>query len=63
MAGSKLVKRHLEAIMRACVNCEAEGEDCCDPKRNPALTVRLGNPKYASWQTFLNNAYWSVDLK
>ncbi len=33
------------------------------PKRNPALTVRLGNPKYASWQTFLNNAYWSVDLK
>jgi len=33
------------------------------PRRNPMLAVRLGNPKYASWQTFLNDAYWSVDLK
>ena len=37
VAGSRLVKRHLKAIMKACVNCEAEGEDCFDPKRNPAL--------------------------
>ncbi len=37
VAGSKLVKRHLKAVMRACVNCEAEGEDCFDVKRNPAL--------------------------
>ncbi len=33
------------------------------PKRSPILTVKLGNPKYASWKTFLDNAYWSVDLK
>jgi 5-methylcytosine-specific restriction endonuclease McrA len=33
------------------------------PKRNPTLTLKLGNPKYASWKTFLDNAYWSVDLK
>ena len=33
------------------------------PKRSPLLTVKLGNPKYESWKTFLDNAYWSVDLK
>lgn len=33
------------------------------PRRSPLLTVKLGNPKYASWKTFLNDAYWNVDLK
>lgn len=33
------------------------------PKRSPQLTVKLGNPKYASWKSFLDSAYWSVDLK
>ena len=33
------------------------------PKASPLLTVKLGNPKYASWKSFLNSAYWSVDLK
>jgi 5-methylcytosine-specific restriction endonuclease McrA len=33
------------------------------PKRSPLLAVKLGNPKYASWKTFLDAAYWSVDLK
>jgi hypothetical protein len=33
------------------------------PKRSPLLAVKLGNPKYESWKTFLDNAYWSVDLK
>ena len=33
------------------------------PKRSPLLTIKLGNPKYASWKTFLDSAYWSVDLK
>ena len=28
-----------------------------------SLSVKLGNPKYESWKTFLDNAYWSVDLK
>ena len=27
----------------------------------PTLDKR--NPKYASWKTFLDNAYWSVELK
>lgn len=33
------------------------------PKRSPMLTIKLGNPKYASWKNFLDNAYWTVDLK
>jgi 5-methylcytosine-specific restriction endonuclease McrA len=33
------------------------------PKRSPLLAVKLGNPKYESWKTFLDSAYWSVDLK
>ncbi|MEZ6072990.1 MAG: HNH endonuclease [Pirellulales bacterium] len=32
------------------------------PKRSPLLAVKLGNPKYTSWKTFLDNAYWTVDL-
>ncbi len=37
VAGSKACAKHLTAIMKACVNCEAEGEDCFDPAKNPAL--------------------------
>ncbi|QPC44734.1 vitamin B12-dependent ribonucleotide reductase [Kaustia mangrovi] len=37
VAGSKLVRQSLSAIMKACVNCEAPGEDCYEIDRNPAL--------------------------
>ena len=37
VAGSKLHNRHLNAIMRACLNCDGEGDDCFDPAKNPAL--------------------------
>ena len=33
------------------------------PRRNPVVTLRLGSGKYACWQAFLDNAYWSVELK
>ncbi len=33
------------------------------PKRNPILSLRLGNPKYQSWKAFLNEAYWTVELR
>ena len=33
------------------------------PSHSPVLTIKLGNPKYASWKTFVDAAYWSVDLK
>ena len=37
VAGSKLAAKHLNAIVKACVNCEGSGEDCFDPTLNPAL--------------------------
>src|SRR6186713_645837 len=37
VTGSKIVKKHLEAIMKACVNCEGNGDDCFDPSMNSAL--------------------------
>lgn len=33
------------------------------PKRSPMLSMKLTHRKYQSWKTFLDNAYWSVELK
>jgi 5-methylcytosine-specific restriction endonuclease McrA len=33
------------------------------PKRSPLLNLKLTSKKYHSWKTFLDNAYWSVELK
>lgn len=33
------------------------------PKRSPLLSLKLGNPRYASWRTFVDTAYWLADLK
>jgi 5-methylcytosine-specific restriction endonuclease McrA len=32
------------------------------PKRSPLLNLKLTHRKYQSWKTFLDNAYWSVEL-
>ncbi|MGU3540482.1 vitamin B12-dependent ribonucleotide reductase [Methylobacterium sp. A54F] len=37
VTGSKVVAKHLGAVMKACTQCEAEGDACFDPERNPAL--------------------------
>ena len=37
VTGSKICQRRLKAIMKACVNCEAEGDACFEPAKNPAL--------------------------
>ncbi len=37
VTGSKIVRRHLTAIMKACVNCEGHEDDCFDPSVNTAL--------------------------
>ena len=37
VTGSKIVAQHLGAVMKACINCEGSGDDCFDPKKNPAL--------------------------
>jgi ribonucleoside-diphosphate reductase alpha chain len=37
VTGSKILSERLNAILKACVNCEADGDGCFDPKCNPAL--------------------------
>jgi 5-methylcytosine-specific restriction endonuclease McrA len=33
------------------------------PRRNPSIMLRLGSAKYQSWKAFLDDAYWTVELK
>ena len=33
------------------------------PKRSPLLSQKLTQAKYQSWKSFLDSAYWSVELK
>jgi len=33
------------------------------PKRSPVLNLKLTQKKYRSWQSFLDAAYWDVELK
>jgi ribonucleoside-diphosphate reductase alpha chain len=37
VTGSKVLSERLNAILKACVNCESDGDGCFDPKANPAL--------------------------
>ncbi|HLL26480.1 MAG TPA: vitamin B12-dependent ribonucleotide reductase [Xanthobacteraceae bacterium] len=37
VTGSRTNQKHLKAVMRACINCEGDGDDCFDPEKNPAL--------------------------
>ncbi|WP_047454477.1 vitamin B12-dependent ribonucleotide reductase [Rhizobium rhizogenes] len=37
VTGSKVVAKHLKAIMKATLNCEGDNDDCFDPAKNPAL--------------------------
>jgi ribonucleoside-diphosphate reductase alpha chain len=41
VTGSKICQKRLKAIMKACVNCEAEGDACFDPARNPKLKAAI----------------------
>jgi len=65
-----------ENLVCACVKCNArKGGRTPDqahmhlvrkpirPKRNPSIMLRLGNAKYQSWKAFLDEAYWTVELK
>ena len=62
-------------LVCACVRCNARKggrtpeqagvrliREPVKPKRNPAISLRLGSPKYASWKAFLDEAYWTVEL-
>ncbi len=53
VAGSKTCAKHLTAIMKACVNCEGEGDDCFDPAKNVALKREIKAARAA----FVPDAY------
>ncbi len=48
VAGSKIVKKALKAILRACVNCEGPNGDCFEPDKNPALKREIKLARKAS---------------
>ena len=64
-----------ENIVASCVKCNTK-KGCRTPQEarmrlmkkprkpthNPMLTVKLGNPKYESWKTFLPQASWLMDV-
>lgn len=65
-----------ENIVCACVNCNVKKGGRTPkqahmslikkpekPKRSPLLNLKMTHKKYQSWKTFLDNAYWSVELK
>ncbi len=37
VTGSKALAKHLKLILKACLNCDADGDDCFNAKKNPAL--------------------------
>jgi len=47
VTGSKTVARHLQAIMKACVNCDGPDDSCFDPEKNPALKREIRAAKKA----------------
>ncbi len=48
VTGSKINRKHLRAIMKACVNCEGSGDHCFDPEKNPALRREIKLARRAS---------------
>ncbi len=47
VTGSKVVSKHLKAIMKAAVNCDGPGDDCYDVTKNPALKREVRAAKKA----------------
>jgi ribonucleoside-diphosphate reductase alpha chain len=47
VTGSKIVKLRLDAVLKACINCEGNGGDCFDPLKNPALKREIKAAKAA----------------
>ncbi len=71
VTGSKIVRNHLAAIMKACINCEADNGDCFDPLKNPALKREIKAAKKNSVPEnyvkrviqFAKQGYKSIDFK
>ncbi|WP_310620185.1 vitamin B12-dependent ribonucleotide reductase [Flexibacterium corallicola] len=47
VTGSKVCQKHLQSVMKSCINCEGSGDDCFDPKKNPVLKREMRAAKQA----------------
>jgi ribonucleoside-diphosphate reductase alpha chain len=71
VTGSRMVRNHLAAIMKACINCEADNGDCFDPAKNPALKREIKAAKKNAVPEnyvkrviqFARQGYTSIDFK
>ncbi len=71
VTGSVICAERLTAIMRACVNCDADGDDCFVPKKNPALKreiraarkVRVPENYIQRVIQFARQGYESIDFQ
>jgi 5-methylcytosine-specific restriction endonuclease McrA len=65
-----------ENLVCSCVKCNAKKggrtpaqarmdliKKPTQPRRNPLISVKLGQQRYESWKAFLDEAYWSVELR
>jgi 5-methylcytosine-specific restriction endonuclease McrA len=65
-----------ENVVCACLNCNVRKggrtphearmrlyRRPAKPRRNPMLLLKLDNPKYVSWRTWLDGVYWEVGAK
>ncbi|MCU0885602.1 MAG: vitamin B12-dependent ribonucleotide reductase [Beijerinckiaceae bacterium] len=41
VTGSKIVQKHMKAVMKACINCDGDGDACFDPEKNPVLKKEI----------------------
>lgn len=48
VTGSITVSKHMKSIMKACINCKGDGDDCFDPKKNTALHREVRAAKKAA---------------
>jgi ribonucleoside-diphosphate reductase alpha chain len=47
VTGSKIVQKHMKAVMKACINCEGDDDSCFDPEKNPVLKREIKFAKRA----------------
>ncbi len=47
IVGSQILDKHLNAVMKACLNCQGSQDDCFDPYKNPALKREIAAAKAA----------------
>jgi 5-methylcytosine-specific restriction endonuclease McrA len=64
-----------ENLVCACVRCNVKKggrtpeeanlrlvKPAVKPRRNPVVSIKLSDKRYASWKQFLDAAYWDVEL-